>query len=225
MPDAHETLTDPALPPGALATLDNGIRSGAAGGGRGALSLARRLGGLTSVLVLAVVAVLGFIGGVEVQKRQRVTSSVAATAPGATGGAGLGAAAAARAAAGGGATTTAAPAPTAGAETAPTTAGAGAAAGRQRVGAGAPAGGTAPGPAATGAAASGQVKSVDGVNMYVTDAQGNVVKVVTTPSSRFTRTGSIQDVRPGDTVIVQGQKGEDGVVTATAVNSGTAGGS
>jgi hypothetical protein len=72
------------------------------------------------------------------------------------------------------------------------------------------------------------VKLVDGLSIYVTDAQGNVVKVVTTPSSRFTRTGpaSLQDVRPGDTVIVQGQKGEDGVVTATAVaNSGSSGGS
>ena len=105
----------------------------------------------------------------------------------------------------------------------PTTAGAagaGAAAGRQRPGAGG---------AGAGAAASGQVKRVDGLNIYLTDAQGNEVKVVTTSSSRFnTRTGpgSIQDVRPGDTVIVQGQKGEDGVVTATAVlNSGTAGGS
>ena len=73
----------------------------------------------------------------------------------------------------------------------------------------------------------GQVKLIDGNNIYVTDAQGNVVKVVTTPSSRFTKTGagSIQDVRPGDNVIVQGQKGDDGVVTATAVaNSGPAGG-
>jgi hypothetical protein len=63
------------------------------------------------------------------------------------------------------------------------------------------------------------VKRVDGANIYVTDAQGNEVKVVTTPSSRFTRTGpgSLQDVRPGDTVIVQGQKGDDGIVTATAV--------
>ena len=63
--------------------------------------------------------------------------------------------------------------------------------------------------------------SVDGPNIYVTDAQGNVVKVVTSPSSRFTKTGpaTVQDVRPGDTVIVQGQKGEDGIVTATAVTT------
>ena len=29
MPDDHEALTDPALPAGALATLDSGLRSGA----------------------------------------------------------------------------------------------------------------------------------------------------------------------------------------------------
>ncbi len=78
---------------------------------------------------------------------------------------------------------------------------------------------------AAGAATAGQVKLVDGANIYVTDAHGNVVKVVTTPAVRFTKTGAgpITDVRPGDTVIVQGQKGEDGIVTATAVaNSGAA---
>ncbi|HET7718731.1 MAG TPA: hypothetical protein VFK43_02105, partial [Acidimicrobiales bacterium] len=110
MPDTHETLTDPALPPGALAALDSGLRSGAAGTGRGPLSLARRLGGLTSVLVVGVVATLGFIGGVEVQKRQGVTTPVAAAGGGA---AGPGAAAAARAAAGGVSPTTIAPPPAA----------------------------------------------------------------------------------------------------------------
>ena len=56
-------------------------------------------------------------------------------------------------------------------------------------------------------------------NIYVTDAQGNVVKVTTSDSSRFTHTGqgSIADVRPGDTVVVQGQKGADGIVAAAAV--------
>jgi hypothetical protein len=227
MPDEHEALTDPALPAGALATLDSGIRTGAAGAGRGPLSLARWAGGLTSVLVLAVVATMGFIGGVQIQKRQRVTT-VAGT--GGAGGATLGASAGARGGAGGGPSTTAGPATTAGAEAAPTTAGAaaggaGAGAARPRAGGAAGAAGAPLGAGAAGAAAAGQVKSVDGVNIFVTDPQGNVVKVVTTPSSRFTRTGpgSLQDLRPGDTVIVQGQKGEDGIVTATAVSdSGTA---
>ena len=62
----------------------------------------------------------------------------------------------------------------------------------------------------------------------MTDKQGNVVKVTTSDASRFTHTGpgTIGDVHPGDTVIVQGQKGADGIVSATAVvdNGAAAGG-
>ncbi|HTJ75584.1 MAG TPA: hypothetical protein VL337_09470, partial [Acidimicrobiales bacterium] len=98
----------------------------------------------------------------------------------------------------------------------------GAGSGQRAGGAGTAAGGAAGGggPAAGGgAAAAGTVKLIDGANIYVTDGQGNVVKVTTTDSSRFTHTGqgSIADVRPGDTVVVQGQKGADGIVAATAV--------
>jgi hypothetical protein len=41
------------------------------------------------------------------------------------------------------------------------------------------------------------VKLIDGANIYVTDGQGNVVKVTTSHSSRFTHTGqgSIADDR------------------------------
>ena len=200
-----------ALPPDALAALERGVASGD-GGGRGARSLGRRLGALTSVLVLGVVAALGFIGGVEVQKRHG-TSQVSATGPG---GGGAGGGAAARAAA----TSTSAGAASS-APAGPAGSGPGGAGGRP--GGAGQAGGARPGALAAGAATAGQVKLVDGNNIYVTDASGNLVKVVTTASSRFTKTGagSIQDVRPGDNVVVQGQKGEDGIVTATAVaNSG-----
>ncbi len=202
--------SEPTLPPDAMAALERSIATN--GAGRGPRSMARRLGGLTSVLVLGVFAAAGFIGGVQVQKHQGGTSQVA------TGGGG--AAAAARAA-GAGVTTTV---PGATGEAGPSSSVAGGALRGAQGGAGAAARGAGAGGAlAAGAATAGQVKLVDGPNIYVTDAQGNVVKVVTTPSSRFTRTGagSISDVRPGDTVIVQGQKGEDGIVTATAVaNSG-----
>lgn len=253
MDDAHTTeivtvegglRTDPGLPAGALAALETSLQS-TNGSGRGPRSIARRLGPLTSVLVLAVVAAAGFLGGVKVQKHQGGTTT--RVAAGATGGG-----AAARAAGG--------PAGVGGAAAASTTpgaagSGAGAggvgAAGGQGAGAGgggqgagrraaagaadpAASGGAGTGAAGTGAAAgggagaragfagaatAGQVKLVDGPNIYVTDAQGNVVKVVTSDASRFTRTGqgSIADVRPGDTVVVQGQKGTDGIVTASAV--------
>ncbi|MGH9225108.1 MAG: hypothetical protein ACRD2W_15315, partial [Acidimicrobiales bacterium] len=77
------------------------------------------------------------------------------------------------------------------------------------------------GGAAAGAAAAGTVKLVDGANIYVTDASGNVVKVTTSDASRFTKSGpgSLSDVRPGDPVIVQGQRGEDGTVAASEVTS------
>jgi hypothetical protein len=226
------TRTEPALPPDAFAALERSLSTGG-GSARSPRSIARRLGSLTSVLVLALFAAVGFIGGVQVQKHQGTTTAVA------TGGFGGGAAARAAAA---GTSTTAAGGPSttggAGGGAAPGAGGAGAggrAAGGQgpagtgtgagaAAAGGAPAGGGAAGRAA-GAATAGQVKLIDGNNIYVTDASGNVVKVVTTPSSRFTKTGSgsIQDVRPGDTVVVQGQKGDDGIVTATAVaNSGNA---
>jgi hypothetical protein len=203
--------TEPALPPGALAALESAMAAN--GGGRGPRSLARRLGTLTSVLVLAVAAAAGFIGGVQVQKRQGDTSSVSAAGAGA------------RTAGATSTTVAGGPGPAGGPSSTVAGGAGGAGAARGPAGGGAARAG---GAGAAGAAVAGQVKLVDGNNLYVTDAQGNVVKVVTTPASRFTRTGSgtIQDVRPGDTVVVQGQKGDDGIVTATAVaDSGPPGGS
>src|SRR5205823_4824544 len=99
-----------------------------------------------------------------------------------------------------------------------TTTVAGGAAGRAAAGAGAFAGG--------GGAVAGTVKLVDGVNVYVTDAQGNVVKIVTNAGSTVTKTveGTVADIHPGDTVIVQGQDQPDGSVAATrVVDNGTGG--
>lgn len=72
----------------------------------------------------------------------------------------------------------------------------------------------------------GQVKLIDGSNIYVTDSTGNVVKVATTPDSQITVTssGTAKDVKPGDTVLVTGTTGDDGTVTATAVRDQGAGG-
>jgi hypothetical protein len=46
-----------------------------------------------------------------------------------------------------------------------------------------------------------------------------VVKVTTSDASRVTHTGqgTLNDIHPGDTVVVQGQKGADGIVSATAI--------
>lgn len=230
--DGGGLRTEPILPEGAYTALETtvGTRNGLR---RGPASIARSLGVLTSVLVLAVFAAGGFVAGVKVQKRQggtaRVATSGATTGAAArfgAGGAGAGAGGAGAAGATGSST--------------PGTGATGGAGARAAGGAGAATGGTgatggqrgnfggATGAGGAGTATAGQVKLVDGPNIYVTDNQGNVVKVTTSDSSRFTRTGpgTLGDVHPGDTVIVQGAKGADGIVTASAVvdNGAAAGG-
>lgn len=72
----------------------------------------------------------------------------------------------------------------------------------------------------------GQVKLIDGSNIYVTDAQGNTVKVATNAGSQFSKsdTGSLADVKIGDTVVVQGPQGADGTYQAQRVSVGGAAG-
>ena len=71
----------------------------------------------------------------------------------------------------------------------------------------------------------GQVKLVDGDNLYVTNAQGNTVKV-SAASAQITTSqpGTLNDLKPGETVIVQGQTAKDGTVNATSVSTGGGGG-
>jgi hypothetical protein len=92
--------------------------------------------------------------------------------------------------------------------------------------AGAATGGAAANPAAGAGAGRtiGTVKLIDGTNLYITDASGNVVKVSTTGAS-FTKTvsGAVTDVHPGDTVVVTGAAGSDGTVSARSVVLGGAG--
>jgi hypothetical protein len=77
-----------------------------------------------------------------------------------------------------------------------------------------------------GAATFGQVRLVDGTTIYVGDAQGGITKVTTGPGATFTKTssGTIADIHPGDTVVVQGQPQADGTVAATRVVDNGAGG-
>ncbi|SEG41559.1 hypothetical protein SAMN05216223_10553 [Actinacidiphila yanglinensis] len=74
----------------------------------------------------------------------------------------------------------------------------------------------------------GTVKLVDGKTLYVTDAQGNIVKVTTGGSTKITesKSGKVSDLKAGQSVTVLGTKGSDGNVTATTVTEGgsTAGG-
>jgi hypothetical protein len=124
---------------------------------------------LLGVLLVAV----GFIGGVEVQKRQGGTSSGASPAGFA-----------------------------------------------QRFGGGGAAAGRNTG-ASPGGATAGQVASVDGKTLYVTESGGTTVKVRTTSSTKVTRTAvsHVRAVHPGDTVVVQGSTSSSGTVKAARVTA------
>ncbi len=67
----------------------------------------------------------------------------------------------------------------------------------------------------------GTVANVDGPTLYVTDSNGNTIRVKTSSGSKVTRTavGKVGAVHPGDTVIVQGEKSSSGTVKATSVTA------
>lgn len=71
----------------------------------------------------------------------------------------------------------------------------------------------------------GTIKLVDGSNIYVTDQSGNTVKVTTQPglAVQVTKSGTVADLAVGDSVIIQGTAGTDGVIAATSIQSGVAG--
>jgi len=92
------------------------------------------------------------------------------------------------------------------------------------------AGGGPPGFASAGGAdapTTGTVSSVAGDKLFVTDAEGNTIKVIVRPSSTVTRSAASKaaQIHPGDTVIVQGAKKKNGTVTAQSVSASEAGSS
>ncbi|MFF4339404.1 hypothetical protein ACFY00_05615 [Kitasatospora sp. NPDC001540] len=83
-----------------------------------------------------------------------------------------------------------------------------------------------PGGGAAGGFTRGTVKSVEGNTVYLTDANGNTVKVTTQDSTKVTTTkeGKVGDLQPGQTVTVLGSKGADGSYSATQLTEGNAAG-
>jgi hypothetical protein len=77
-----------------------------------------------------------------------------------------------------------------------------------------------------GAATVGQIKLVDGDNVYISDAQGNVVKVhlAATATVSVTKAATVADLKAGANVLVRGAAGADGTVEATSVSDLGAGG-
>jgi hypothetical protein len=70
-----------------------------------------------------------------------------------------------------------------------------------------------------GRGTSGTVERVEGSTVYVKTAQGTEVKVSTSDSTTvgLTQPGKLADLKPGATVVVQGQPDQDGAVTAQAI--------
>ncbi len=166
---------------------------------------------LLTPIPLALLAVLliacGFLAGVEVQKGQ--TSSASGTGAGAGSGAGL---ASRLAGVGGG--------PPAGA-----TGSGGSASGSRAKGTA----GAFPGAGGSGGGGitTGEVSYVRGNTLYVTDSQGNTVKV-SAAGSKVTKTVSTkaESIHPGATVVVLGSKAKNGSISATSISvSSTASGS
>ena len=77
-----------------------------------------------------------------------------------------------------------------------------------------------------GNATVGTIKLVDGATVYVQTAAGDVVQVATSAGTKVTvsTTVPVKDLRPGETVIVQGSKNSSGAVAATSISQTSLGG-
>ncbi|RAS66815.1 hypothetical protein C8D87_103154 [Lentzea atacamensis] len=62
----------------------------------------------------------------------------------------------------------------------------------------------------------GMIDHVEGTTVFVKTQNGEIVKVSTSDSTKvqITSDGKLTDLKPGQQVVVQGQPGEDGTVTA-----------
>jgi len=96
--------------------------------------------------------------------------------------------------------------------------------GSRSAGAGALAG--AAGFAAAGARrpTAGTVAYLAGSTLYVTNAEGNTVKVKTSPATSVSKTAkaSVSAIHPGETVTVTGASGQGGAITAESISVGSA---
>ena len=77
-----------------------------------------------------------------------------------------------------------------------------------------------------GNATVGTIKLVDGATVYVQTAAGDIVQVATSAGTKVTvsTTVPVKDLRPGETVIVQGSKNSSGAIAATSISQTSFGG-
>jgi hypothetical protein len=72
----------------------------------------------------------------------------------------------------------------------------------------------------------GTVAYLAGSTLYVTNAEGNTVKVTTSSATSVTKTvgASVKGIHPGETVTVTGVTGSGGTVSAESISVGSSGG-
>lgn len=72
----------------------------------------------------------------------------------------------------------------------------------------------------------GTVAYLAGGTLYVTNAEGNTVKVTTSAGTSVTKTvgASVRGIHPGETVTVTGATGSNGAVSAESISVGAGGG-
>jgi hypothetical protein len=77
-----------------------------------------------------------------------------------------------------------------------------------------------------GGATIGQVAYVHGATLYVTNTEGNTMKVSTSEASTVSKTvkASVRQIHPGETVTVIGEKGTGGAIVARSISVGSAAG-
>jgi hypothetical protein len=72
----------------------------------------------------------------------------------------------------------------------------------------------------------GTVAYLSGNTLYVTNAEGNTVKVKTTAGTSVSKTvkASVKGIHPGETVTITGASGSDGALSAESISVGSSGG-
>jgi hypothetical protein len=72
----------------------------------------------------------------------------------------------------------------------------------------------------------GTVAYLAGSTLYVTNAEGNTIKVTTSAATSVTKTvkASVKGIHPGETVTVSGETGRSGTVSAESISVGSGGG-
>jgi hypothetical protein len=72
----------------------------------------------------------------------------------------------------------------------------------------------------------GTVAYLDGSTLYVTNSEGNTVKVTTSAATSVTKTvkSSVDGIHPGETVTITGATGSGGAVSAESISVGSSGG-